>query len=149
MAAVPAPADADQAIAMARAGLVFLAVADPAAMAAEAQARYLRLLEQTDAIGTAARASILGAFTAGKGYTADGACSPRAWLIHQTGITRGAAASHAAWSRRAPAHPQVTAALIGPRSPEQFQPAIEALQVGLTAEERDRIVGRLEAARNA
>ena len=45
------------------------------------------------------------------------------------------------------AHPVVTAALIGPRSPEQFEPAIESLQVGLTGADRDRILGRMEAAR--
>ena len=105
---------------MARAGLLFLAAANPAAMAAEAQARYLRLLEQTDAISAAARASILGAFTAAKGYTADGAGSPRAWLVHQTGITRAAAASHAAWARRLPAHPQVAGALAGGELSESY-----------------------------
>ncbi|HSR23175.1 MAG TPA: aldo/keto reductase [Candidatus Eisenbacteria bacterium] len=44
-------------------------------------------------------------------------------------------------------HPQVTAALIGPRSPEHFAPAVESLQVGLSAEDRRRILGRMEAAR--
>ncbi len=48
-----------------------------------------------------------------------------------------------AWVHR---HPHVTAALIGPRSPEQFEPAIESLQVPLTAADRDRILGRMEAA---
>jgi aryl-alcohol dehydrogenase-like predicted oxidoreductase len=47
------------------------------------------------------------------------------------------------------AHPLVTSALIGPRSLEQFQPAVEALQVALTAAERDRVAGRVEAARAA
>jgi aryl-alcohol dehydrogenase-like predicted oxidoreductase len=45
------------------------------------------------------------------------------------------------------AHPAVTAALIGPRSVEQFQPAVEALQVRLTGTDRDRIVDRMDAAR--
>ena len=44
-------------------------------------------------------------------------------------------------------HPQVTAALVGPRSPEQFAPAVESLQVGLSAEDRQRILDRMEAAR--
>ena len=44
-------------------------------------------------------------------------------------------------------HPSVTAALIGPRSVEQFQPAIEALQVRLTGTDRDRIAERMDAAR--
>jgi aryl-alcohol dehydrogenase-like predicted oxidoreductase len=47
-----------------------------------------------------------------------------------------------AWVHR---HPQVTSALIGPRSPEQLAPAIESLQVALTPEDRDRILARMEA----
>ncbi len=107
----PAPATADEAMAMVHAGLGYLAAADPTALAAAAQARYLRMLEQADAIGTAARASVLGAFAAGKGYAADADYSPRSWLIHQTGITRGAASAHMAWVRRAAAHPEVARAL--------------------------------------
>jgi aryl-alcohol dehydrogenase-like predicted oxidoreductase len=43
------------------------------------------------------------------------------------------------------AHPAVTAALIGPRSVEQFAPAVEALQLALTAEDRDRVVAAMAA----
>jgi hypothetical protein len=90
MGSVPAFASADEAMAMVHAGLGYLAAADATAMAAGEQARLLRGLERGDAIGTAARASVLGAFTAGQVYAADGAYNARAWLIHQTGITRGA-----------------------------------------------------------
>src|SRR5260370_42603132 len=102
---VTAPASAAQALEMVRAGLGFLAKADATAMAAEVQAHCLLALEQADAIGTAARASILGAFTAGRGYAADADYSPRAWLIHKTRVTRGAAAGHTAWARPTPAPP--------------------------------------------
>ena len=51
-------------------GLSYLAAADPAAMAVQAQAECLQALEQGDAIATAARARILAAFTAGQGYSA-------------------------------------------------------------------------------
>ena len=44
-------------------------------------------------------------------------------------------------------HPLVTAALIGPRSLEQFAPAIEWQRVALTTEDRDRLAARMEAAR--
>ncbi len=44
-------------------------------------------------------------------------------------------------------HPLVTAALIGPRSLAQFALAEESLQVSLTAEERDRILISMDAAR--
>jgi hypothetical protein len=80
-------------------------------MAAEVQAACLRGLEQATAVGTVARSSILGAFTAGLGYCQDGAYSPQSWLIHQTQVTKGAAAGHAGWVRRARAHPRIAAGL--------------------------------------
>src|SRR5579864_3665853 len=100
-----------EAIAMARAAQDYLAAADPAAMTPQAQAEYLRAQEQHDAIGTATRARILAAFTAGRGYTADADYSPTSWLIHQTRITKAAARAHLAWSRRVDGHPRVIAAL--------------------------------------
>jgi hypothetical protein len=105
------PASAAEALTMLESAIDYLAAADPTGMAAEAQAQALVGLERLDAVETAARASILGAFTAGRGYAADADYSPRAWLIHKTRITRGAAAGHLAWARRAAAHPQVVAAL--------------------------------------
>ncbi|MGH3176469.1 MAG: hypothetical protein ACRDPF_21720, partial [Streptosporangiaceae bacterium] len=111
MGATPVFASVGEAIDMARAALGYLAAADAAQLAAEAQAECLRGLERTDAIATAARASFLSAFIAGKGYSADADYSARAWLMHRTGITRGAAASHTAWANRAGTHPQVVAAL--------------------------------------
>src|SRR6266704_1982033 len=96
---------------MARAALGYLAAADATQLAAETQAECLRGLERTDAIATAARASFLSAFTVAKGYSADADYSARSWLMHRTGITRGAAASHTAWAKRADTHPRVLAAL--------------------------------------
>jgi len=89
----------------------YLFTADHAAMAAETQAECLLELEQLDAVKTAARAKVLGAFTTAQGYSADANYSPRSWLIHRTRITKGAAAAHLAWARRAAAHPRVVAAL--------------------------------------
>ena len=113
MGTVPAAASASEAMDMVHAGLGFLAAADATAMAAETQARCLRMLEQATAMGTAARASILAAFTAAQGYSADADYSPRAWLIHKTGITQGTAVAHTGWVRRAAAHPLVAQALAG------------------------------------
>ena len=92
-------------------GLRHLAAADPTAMAVQAQAECLQALEQGDAISTAARARILAAFTASRGYSADADYSPTSWLIHRTKVTKGTARSHLAWSHRAAGHPQVVAAL--------------------------------------
>ena len=108
---VPPPASAVQALGMLQSAMGYLAAADATAMAAETQARCLRVLEQVSSVGTAARTSILAAFTSGQGYSADADYSPRAWLIHKTRITKGAAVGYTAWVRRAAAHPLVAAAL--------------------------------------
>src|SRR4029077_6041365 len=81
-------------------------------------------LEPTCARATAARASFLSAFTAGKGYSADADYSARAWLMHKTGITRGAAASHTAWASRAATHPRVVGALVPGDLSESYGRAI-------------------------
>jgi hypothetical protein len=108
--AVP-PGSATEALGMLRSAMGYLAAADATAMAAETQAQCLQVLEQVNSMGTAARAAILGAFTAGQGYSADADYSPRAWLIHRTHITKGAAVAYTAWARRAAAHPLVAQAL--------------------------------------
>ena len=66
---------------------------------------------RTDAVATAARASFLAGFTAGQGYSGDADYSAVSWLMHRTGITRGAAVGHTAWAKRAATHPKVLAAL--------------------------------------
>ncbi|HEY2522958.1 MAG TPA: DUF222 domain-containing protein, partial [Streptosporangiaceae bacterium] len=111
MSTIPAPASEAEAIKMVLTGLSHLAATDPTSMAVQAQAECLLALEQGDAISTAARARILAAFTAGRGYSADADYSPASWLIHRTKVTKGTARGHLAWAHRATAHPQVVAAL--------------------------------------
>jgi hypothetical protein len=111
VSSIPAPASEAEAVQMVLTGLSRLAAADPTAMAAQAQAECLLALEQGDAMSTAVRARFLAAFTAGRGYSADGDYSPASWLIHQTRVTKGAARGHLAWARRAGRHPRVLAAL--------------------------------------
>ncbi len=120
MSTVPTFANAREAVAMVRAGLGFLAAADATQMVIEEQAQCLQALEQAEAIGTAARASILAAFTAGQGYCADADYSPRAWLINKTRITKGAAVAYTAWVRRAAAHPQIVQSLAKGEMSESF-----------------------------
>ncbi len=105
------PASASEAMDMVHAGLGYLAAADATAMAAQTQAQCLQMLEQAHSMSTAARTSILAAFTSGQGYSADADYSPRAWLIHQTRITAGAAVGYTAWVRRAAGHPEIAQAL--------------------------------------
>ena len=116
----PAPASASEAMEMVRAGVGYLAAADPTAMAAETQAQCLQMLEQAHAMGTAARTSVLAAFTAGQGYCADADYSPRAWLINRTRITEGIAVGYTAWVRRAAEHPEVAAALAAGEMSESY-----------------------------
>ena len=116
----PAFSSAKQAAEIVRAGLGYLAAADATQMAAETQAQCLQILEQANSMSTAARSSILAAFTSAQGYSADADHSPRAWLIHKTRITPGSAVAYTAWARRAAAHPEVAAALAAGEISESF-----------------------------
>ena len=60
-----APASVREALDMVRAGLGYLAAADPAQLSTATQAECLRELERNDAVATAARAWFLASFTAG------------------------------------------------------------------------------------
>jgi len=124
----------------------YLAKADATAMAAEVQAQCLATLEEVDSIETAARASILQAFDAGKGFCEEAFYSPRAWLFHKTRITRGAAAFHIKWARRAAAHPVVAAALAEAAVSESMARVICGLTDRLPAELRDEADAILLAA---
>ena len=63
----PAFSSAKEAAESVRAGLGFLATANATALSAQTQAECLQILEQAHSMGTAARASILAAFTSGQG----------------------------------------------------------------------------------
>jgi len=106
-----APASAADAVAMAQAGLAFLASADTGSMPAAAQADCLRALERAGSMHVAARARVLSAFAGQRGFEDDGQGSAGAWLRWQVRITRGAAAGAVGWARRLAAHPAVGDAL--------------------------------------
>jgi len=106
-----APASETDALQMLDSALGYLTAADPAGMPAVIQARCLIALERADARVTAARAPILAAFNAARGYRDDGDYSARSWLIHKTRVTKGTAVEHTGWSRRTGTHPRVMAAL--------------------------------------
>jgi hypothetical protein len=109
--AAPAPATASEAVAMARAGLAWLAGTDAAALTTCEQAECLQGLEQAESAHTAARASVLAAFRASEGCRDDGHGSPRTWLRWKTQITDGAANDAIRWMRRLADHPLVRGAL--------------------------------------
>src|SRR6201994_4643252 len=126
MATVPAFASVSEAMEMVRAGLAFVAAADATELTADEQAETLRALERANSAATAARTSVLGAFTAGKGYAADADYSPRAWLMHQTGITRGAAVAYTAWVKRGARHPQLYVAMTAEDLSESYARTLSA-----------------------
>jgi hypothetical protein len=83
------PTSVSEALAMLRQALGFLNSTDAASQPAQTQADVLRELERAEARHTAARARFLAAFTAQRGYEADGQGSARAWLKWQTQVTSG------------------------------------------------------------
>ena len=87
-------------------------------------------------MGTAARASILAAFTSGQGYSADADYSPRAWLINRTRITKGAA---------------VGVHRVGPAGPPRIREVAAALAAGEMSESFARTIchGRTSCRRTA
>ena len=115
---VMSPGNVAEALEMLTSAMGCLAAADATAMTAAEQARCLRVLELAGSAGTAARTSVLGAFASARGHGADAEYSPRAWLIHKTGVTKGAAVAYTAWVRRAEEHPRVLAALATGDLPE-------------------------------
>src|SRR5436305_1411559 len=127
-------------------GLGYLAAADAARLPAAVQAECLRELEQHDAMATAARAGFLAAFTAGQGPAGDGDYSAVSWLMHRTGITKGAAVGHTAWARRAATHPRVIAALAAGQVPESAGRVICLWTGKLPLEHRDAADEQLLAA---
>ena len=146
MSSVMSPASADEALEMLTAAMGYLAAADATAMTAEEQARCLRVLERATSVGTAARTSVLGAFGSGQGYSADADYSPRAWLIHKTGVAKGAAVAYTAWVRRAEEHPRVLAALATGDLPESVARIVCQWTNRLPEDQRDLADDKLVAA---
>ena len=111
MSAVPPFASVTEALEALTSAMSYLAAADAVGLPTPVQARCLQGFEQAELIGTAARARFLSAFTRARGYSEDAAYSPVMWLVNRTRVTKGCAAGHVGWSRRAGAHQLVTAAL--------------------------------------
>jgi hypothetical protein len=89
---------------------------------------------------------MLAAFIAGQGPAGDGDYSAVSWLIHRTGITRGAAVGHSAWAKRAATHPRVIAALAAGQVSESVGRVICLWTGKLPQEHRDAADEQLLAA---
>src|SRR6266704_2077601 len=110
-AAAAGGSSAGEAVGMVLAGLGWLARAETASVPVPVLAECLRGLEAAQSMHTAARAAVLAAFAARRGYEADGQGSPRTWLTWQTRVTRPAANAAVASARRLAEHPAVAGAL--------------------------------------
>lgn len=105
-APVPAPASGQPWVA-AQAALATLTGPGAGAFTTAQLADALRGLEHVESALVAARSAVLARFEAHRGYEDDGHGSARSWLIWQTSVTSGAAASAIGWMRRLAAHPHV------------------------------------------
>src|SRR5260370_6447439 len=104
-----APANAAEALAYARAGLGFLAAADPTELTGAERAELLRGLAAAESQQLAARSAVLSGFDRAGDHAADGQPTSRTWLRWQARVTRAAAGAAMAWMRRLAAHPPVDA----------------------------------------
>jgi hypothetical protein len=118
------PSNAADALAAVRAGLEYLATADPTELTTEEQADCIRGLAASQSVHVAAVARLLGAFDAANGYAAYGQISARQWLRWQTRVTNAAATSGTAWIRRLAAHQAVAGALAAARLSPSWARAI-------------------------
>jgi Domain of unknown function (DUF222) len=105
------PACAADALAMLGSALDYLAICDAPGLGAAGQAEALVALERAEAKHTAARAKILSAFGASRGFEADGHYGPKPWLRAITRVSKGAADGAVGWAKRLQAHPAVADAL--------------------------------------
>ncbi|HEY2639512.1 MAG TPA: hypothetical protein VGI66_06460, partial [Streptosporangiaceae bacterium] len=102
-----APANAAQALAAVRAGLGFLAAADPTELTGTERAELLRGLAAAESQHLAAKSAVLAGFDRAGDHAADGQPTSRTWLRWQARVTRAAAGAAMAWMRRLAGHPRV------------------------------------------
>src|SRR5215469_3491259 len=122
---------------MLNAALGHLSATDWAAVSARVQGDVLAGLAGAQARLTAAQAGVLAAFTASAGYEPDGHGSAVQWLMHRTGITKGAARGAVGWEKRLRAHPVIAAAMTAGAVSESRARDIAAWTDPLPCEERD------------
>jgi hypothetical protein len=125
------PASTGEALDMLELAMGYLADTDATGLPAQTLAECLAGLERIDAIGAAARGSLLAAFDAADAHLADGQRTTRTWLVHQLRITKGQAAEHLAAAALARQHPRLRAGL------RQGQPLTKSVALQLARWLRD------------
>jgi len=100
-----------EAMAAVRAGLAFLAGADPAALPVDTLAGCLRELGRAESVHAAVRSRFLAVFNAQAGAEADGHPTTKSWLRWQTQATSATAGGQVGLMRRLAVHPRIAQAL--------------------------------------
>ena len=119
------------------AALGHLAATDWASLGTTAHGDMLRRLQRAQAKLTAVNAAVLAAFTAGQGYEPDGHGSAVQWLIHRTGISKGAALGAYGWHKRLARHAVIAAAMTDGTVSESWAKAIAQWTDPLPPADRD------------
>ena len=119
------------------AALGHLAATDWASLGATAHADMLRRLQRAQARLTAVNAAVLAAFTTGQGYETDGHSSAVQWLIHRTGVSKGAALGAYGWHKRLGRHGVIAAAMTAGIVSESWAKAIAGWTDPLPPVDRD------------
>ena len=119
------------------AALGHLAATDWAPLGTTAHGDMLRRLQRAQAKLTAVNAAVLAAFTAGQGYEPDGHGSAVQWLIHRTGISKGAALGAYGWHKRLARHAMIAAAMTDGTVSESWARSIAGWTDPLPPADRD------------
>ena len=119
------------------AALGHLAATDWASLGTTAHGDMLRRLQGAQAKLTAVNAAVLAAFTAGQGYEPDGHRSAVQWLVHRTGMSKGAALGAYGWHKRLARHGVIAAAMTDGTVLESWAKAIAQWTDPLPAADRD------------
>ena len=119
------------------AALGHLAATDWASLGTTAHGDMLRRLQRAQAKLTAVNAAVLAAFTAGQGYEPDGHRSAVQWLVHRTGMSKGAALGAYGWHKRLARHGVIAAAMTDGTVSESWAKAIAQWTDPLPAADRD------------
>ena len=119
------------------AALGHLAATDWTSLGTTAHGDMLRRLQRAQAKLTAVNAAVLAAFTAGQGYEPDGHRSAVQWLVHRTGMSKGAALGAYGWHKRLARHGVIAAAMTDGTVSESWAKAIAQWTDPLPAADRD------------
>jgi hypothetical protein len=120
------------------AALGHLAATDWASLGTSAHRDMLRRLQRAQAKLTAVNAAVLAAFPAGQGYEPDGHGSAVQWLVHRTGVSKGAALGAYGWHKRLARHGVIAAAMTAGTVSESWAKAIAGWTDPLPPLERDQ-----------